>query len=195
MQTPTPSHHHEAHQHEPNQHGMGMFTRLFIYGVIVADVFAITYFGGTWLLTGTILPHAHEEKIVVAGAEEATQAAEGPKEAAPAFDLASYVADPVKGAQVAAKCKACHTFEQGAPNRTGPNMWGIYDGPFMHKNDFSYSAAFAAKKAEITKWDETHLHAFLENPKSYIPGTKMSFNGIKNPAERADLIAWMKTLR
>lgn len=174
---------------------MGPLTRLFIYGVIVADVFAIVYFGGTWLLTGTILPHPHEEKIIVAGAEDAAKPSESAKEAAPAFDLATYVADPVKGAQVAAKCKACHTFEQGGPNRTGPNMWGIFNNHYMHKEDYSYSSAFAAKKAEITTWDEQHLHAFLENPKSYIPGTKMSFNGIKNPAERADLIAWLKTLQ
>lgn len=173
---------------------MTPLTRLFIYGVIVADLMAVVYFGGTALLTGSVLPEHEEAKIVVPGAETAAASAT-PAEAAPAFDLASYVADPVKGQQVAGKCKACHTFESGGPNRTGPNLFGIYGGPVTHKEDFAYSDAMKGKKAEFGTWDETHLFAFLESPRDYVPGTKMQFNGVKNPKERADLIAWMKTLK
>ena len=179
-------------------HGLGPFTKVFIYSVIVADLFAVVYFGGNAILTGSIIPaHGkHTEKVLVAGAEEeAPSASAAPAAAQPAFDLATYVADPVKGEKIAAKCKACHTFDAGGPNRTGPNQWGIVGAPVAHMANFSYSSALLAKKAEFGTWDEKHLHGFLENPREYVPGTKMAFGGIKNPAERADLIAWLKTLK
>lgn len=169
--------------------------RVFIYSVIVADLFAVVYFGGKLALTGSILPHAEHAQIVVPGAEEAHADGGAPKAEEPAFDLASYTPDPVKGQAVAGKCKACHTFENGGPNRVGPNLWGIYGAPAMHTAGFAYSGAMEAKKAEIGSWDETKLHAFVESPKEYVPGTKMQFNGVKNPKERADLIAWLKTLK
>lgn len=176
---------------------MSPFVRIFIYSVIVADLFAVIFFGGHAILTGSILPeHAEHEKIIVEGAENPTETASAtPAVVQPAFDLATYVADPVKGQQIAAKCKACHTFENGGPNRTGPNMWGIVGNHVAHKDDFAYSSALMGKKAEIGTWDEKHLFAFIEAPRDYIPGTKMQFNGVKNPAERADLIAWLKTLK
>jgi cytochrome c2 len=188
---------HDSEGHgEGHGHGLSPFTRLFVYAVIVADVFAIVYFGGTYVLTGSIIPHKTEDKVVVAGAEEeAPKASAEAAPAEPAFDLASYVADPVKGEKVAAKCKACHTFAQGEPNRVGPNQWGIMGGPLGHSPGFAYSSALLAKKAEVPVWTDEAMHAFLAAPKEWLPGTKMQFNGIRNPQERADLIAWMKTLK
>ncbi len=177
---------------------MNKLSQAFISTVIVADLLAVVYFGGSYILTGSILPshEGAEAKTIVPGAEEAATATAGePKAAEPAFDLASYVADPVKGEKVAAKCKACHSFDNGGANKTGPNMWNIVNAPVGHMEGYSYSSALMAKKAEIGTWDETKLYAFLEAPKEYIPGTKMQFNGIKNPAERADLVAWLKTLK
>lgn len=177
-------------------HGLSPFTRLFIYAVIIADVFAVVFFGGTYVLTGSIIPHKAENKVVVAGAEaDAPKTAEAAGPAEPAFDLASYVADPVKGEKIAAKCKACHTFAQGEPNRVGPNQWGIMGGPMGHSEDYSYSSALMAKKTEVPMWTEGAMHAFLAAPKEWMPGTKMQFNGIRNPQERADLIAWLKTMK
>ena len=174
---------------------MSPFVRIFIYSVIVADLFAVVVFGGRFILSGSILNEPHAEKIVVAGAESAAAAAGAPAEAAPAFDLATYVADPVKGEKVAAKCKACHTFESGGPNRTGPNLFGIDGAPVTHKADFSYSSAMVAEKGKIGTWTEANLFKYLEDPQGFVPGTKMQFNGIKSPAERADLVAWLKTLK
>jgi cytochrome c len=175
---------------------MSPLTRGFISAVIVADLLAVVYFGGSYILTGHVLPeHGTEAKIIVAGAEAPTEATGTPKAEEKPFDLAAYVADPVKGEKVAAKCKACHTFDNGGPDRTGPNMWGIVGSHVAHRDGFSYSGALVGKKAEIGTWDEPHLFAFLAAPKEYIPGTKMQFNGVKNPAERADLIAWLKTLK
>jgi cytochrome c len=176
---------------------MTPFTRVFIYSVIVADLFAVIYFGGSLVLTGSILPeHGDENKVIVAGADQPAGAeAAAPKADAKPFDLASYVADPVKGEKVAAKCKACHTFESGGPNRTGPNLFGIVGAPVEHKADFSYSAAMADHKAQVGTWTEKNLFDYLESPRDVVPGTKMQFNGVKDPAERADLIAWLKTLK
>lgn len=171
-------------------------TRAFITTIIVADLFAVAYFGGTWLLTGSVLPHKEEHKVVVAGAEAATESIAGAATAAavPAFDPATYVADVGRGEKIAAKCKACHSFDNGGPNRVGPNQWGIVGSHLAHKSDFSYSAALLEKKATVPTWTPEALDAFLANPREYIPGNKMQFAGIKNPAERADLIAWLKTL-
>jgi len=171
-------------------------TKTFIGAVILADLFAITYFGGTWLLTGSVLPHPEETKVVVAGAESTPAASATTQVAAePAFDRATYTPDVGRGEKIAAKCKACHSFDNGGPNRVGPNQWGIYGSHLAHKADFSYSAALLEKKASVPVWDEAALDAFLAAPRDYIPGNKMQFNGIKNPAERADLIAWLKTLK
>jgi cytochrome c len=170
-------------------------TKTFIYAVIVADLFAITYFGGTALLTGSILPHKEEAKIVVAGAETAAQAAGPALAAAPAFDRATYTPDVGRGEKISAKCKACHSFDNGGPNRVGPNQWGIYGGKMAHAAGFSYSAALTEKAAAGAKWDEAALDGFLAAPRDWLPGNKMQFNGIKDPAERADLIAWLKTLK
>lgn len=170
-------------------------TKTFIYAVIVADLFAITYFGGTALLTGSILPHKEETKIVVAGAEAAADTAAAPTVAVAAFDRASYTPDVGRGEKISAKCKACHSFDNGGPNRVGPNQWGIYGSKFGHREDFNYSAAINEKHAAGALWDEAALDGFLAAPRDYLPGNKMQFNGIKNPAERADLIAWLKTLK
>jgi cytochrome c len=189
---PPPQTPHDTHA----SHGLSPFTRLFVYAVIVADVFAVVFFGGTYVLTGSIIPHQAEDKVVVAGAEaDAPKTAAEAAPAEPAFDLASYVADPVKGEKVAAKCKACHTFAQGEPNRVGPNQWAIMGSHLGHREDFTYSSALLAKKAEVPVWTEDAMHAFLANPKEWLPGTKMQFNGIRDAKERADLIAWMKTMK
>lgn len=187
--------HHPTSGSAAGSHGMSPLIRLFIYAVIVADLFALVYFGGTLLITGSLAAHAPENKVIVAGAEEAAAPATSTEAATPAFDLAAYVADPVKGAQVAAKCKACHNFDAGGPNRTGPNLFGIVGATVTHKPDFSYSTALVAKKAEWPTWTEAELHQFIENPKQTVPGTKMQFNGVRDPKDRADLIAWLKTLQ
>lgn len=171
-------------------------TKAFITTIIVADLFAVAFFGGTWLLTGSVIPHAEAHKIVVAGAE-APAHAEGATQvaAAPAFDAATYVADIGRGEKIAAKCKACHSFDNGGPNRVGPNQWALVGAPLGHAAGFSYSSALLEKKASVPTWTPEALDAFLANPREYMPGNKMQFAGIKNPAERADLIAWLKTLK
>lgn len=101
-------------------------------------------------------------------------------------------ADVAAGQRGSRACGACHTFDKGGPNRVGPNLFGIVNAPHAHAAGFAYSDAIKAKAA--TPWSYEELNAFLANPKAYAPGTKMNFAGIRSVQERANLIAWMRTL-
>jgi cytochrome c len=93
-----------------------------------------------------------------------------------------------KGAEVAKKCAACHTFEKGGPNRVGPNLYGIVGAPRGEGRDFNFSAAMKAKGGT---WTLDELDKFLANPREYIPGTAMTFAGVPNGKDRADLLAYL----
>lgn len=169
---------------------MGTFTRIFCVGVIVADLGAIVYLGGNYLTTGEIFPSHENETHAIAMAEEAAT----PKvEIAAADPMENFVPDAEKGRKVSGKCKACHTFDNGGKNSTGPNLWGVVDRMAASHEGFAYSPAFQAK-ADMP-WTEENLNKFLENPRKFVDGTKMAFGGIKKPQDRANLIEWLKTLR
>ncbi len=104
-------------------------------------------------------------------------------------------ADAKKGEQVAKKCLACHTLDKGQPNKVGPNLYNVVGSPIIHPdNGFSYSQAFQDKTKEGFTWTFEHLDGFLTNPRGYIPGTAMSFAGLKKPEDRADVIDYLRTL-
>ncbi len=103
-------------------------------------------------------------------------------------------AKPEAGAKVAKVCVSCHTFEQGGPNKTGPNLFGVVGNHLAHKDDFKYSAAFQTEQASGKTWTYDALFAYLDNPKAYLPGNMMSFAGVKNLQQRADLIAYLKSI-
>lgn len=88
-----------------------------------------------------------------------------------------------------AKCAACHKVEKGAPNGIGPNLHGIVGKAVASVEGFAYSPAMKAKGGV---WDEDSLDAYLENPRKIVPGTKMAFAGISDPAERDALIDWLE---
>ncbi len=105
------------------------------------------------------------------------------------------VADAGRGERGAAACRACHSFDNGGPNRVGPNLWKVVDGPKAHIDGFGYSAALRERKAKGEKWGVAELDGFLKNPKGYLPGTSMSFAGIGRADQRADLIAYLTSLK
>jgi cytochrome c len=103
--------------------------------------------------------------------------------------LASATVD--KGQSAAKKCASCHSFEKGGPNKVGPHLWGVVDRQRAHESGFEYSAALKEKGGT---WTYDELDHFLANPKGYVPGTKMAFAGITSPAERADVIVYLRSL-
>lgn len=93
------------------------------------------------------------------------------------------------------KCKTCHMVGPDAKNRVGPMLNGIIGAPAGAVEGFKYSSALEAKKAEGLVWTEEEMDAFLTKPKEYMKGTKMSFPGFKDEADRANVIAYLKSIQ
>ena len=94
--------------------------------------------------------------------------------------------DPKRGEEIYHRCLACHSLEH---NRVGPRHCGLFGRKAGSLKDYSYSTAM--KKYGVI-WNEKTLDHFLENPMKAVPGTKMGYAGVKDPQERADLIAYLK---
>ena len=99
-------------------------------------------------------------------------------------------ADVAKGEAVFKKCTACHTIAQGGANGIGPNLWAALGKPHGHVAGFAYSDAL---KGVAGNWDWESMDKWLANPKKYAPGTKMTFAGLGNPEERANLLAYLNS--
>ncbi len=96
-----------------------------------------------------------------------------------------------KGKSTAKQCEACHTFAKGGPNRVGPNLWNVVGNERGEGRGFNFSSAMKAKGG---KWTYEELDKFLTDPRGYISGTAMTFAGIKNDQQRADVIDFLHTL-
>lgn len=101
--------------------------------------------------------------------------------------------DAKAGEKVFAKCKACHTVEEGGKNRVGPNLYGVFGKPVgSNQAEFKYSKALRALGDEGELWTPALLDAWLANPKGVIAKTKMIFPGLKKPDDRANVIAYIQ---
>jgi cytochrome c len=118
------------------------------------------------------------------------EGAEGEAGGAAAVPFATLLAsaDPAKGAEVFKKCTACHTVNQGGANGIGPNLYGVVGKPHGHLPGFAYSDAL---KSVPGNWDFDAMDAWLTSPRKYAPGTKMTFAGLGNAQDRANVVAYL----
>lgn len=97
--------------------------------------------------------------------------------------------DPAQGKKLYKKCKACHTISKDGADKVGPNLWSLVGRKIASRDGFKYSDALTA--LSVKSWEPAFLDAYLSAPKTAIPGNKMVFAGIKKPAERQNLIAYL----
>ncbi|MBY0613416.1 MAG: cytochrome c family protein [Beijerinckiaceae bacterium] len=127
--------------------------------------------------------------------EEKTEtAAAAPAAAAEPIAKRLASADPAKGQSAAKACQSCHNLQKGGGNGQGPALWGVVERQQGAHPGFTYSATLADFSAKGGKWTYENLDQFIENPKGYAAGTKMSYAGIKDPKARADVIAYLRSL-
>jgi cytochrome c len=142
------------------------------------------------LAAGGIFSTASDTVAYSVEVPEAGAAAGGAAE--PEVDVAALVAaaDVAKGETIFKKCAACHHTDN--TNAVGPHLNGIVGRPVGSVSDFSYSDAM---KSHGGDWTPDNIFHFIASPKKFVPGTKMSFAGLPKQDERADVIAYLETLK
>jgi len=119
-----------------------------------------------------------------AGAEEEE---EGPID----FGVLLASADISAGERVARRCASCHTFDSGMADGTGPHLYGVLGRAVAAVDGFNYSSAMQEYAETVDGWGYENMFNFLENPRRYMPGTAMSFAGLRDQEDRINLIAYM----
>jgi cytochrome c len=158
-------------------------------GAVLATCFVIA---GLVQLSGGVFS---QEKVAKPGfkvevTEEAAGGAAAP-EVPPDWGTVLKTADPAAGAAVFEKCKSCHNADNGGPNGTGPNLWGVVGrAPASHPG-FAYSDGMKGFAAKQPIWDYEHIYEFVKGPQAYINGTKMTFVGLKQQQDRINVIAYL----
>lgn len=157
------------------------------FGAIVAVCLAVVVIGyvGDFL----VHPRKHEAAAVAVAHKEPA----APKEEEKAVPFATLLAsaDAAAGKKVSGKCKSCHDLTDKEKLRIGPPLWNIVGADKGRTDKFSYSSAV---KDVGGKWTYNDLDHFLASPKDFLKGTKMAFPGVKNAKDRANLIAYLRTL-
>lgn len=125
-------------------------------------------------------------------AGETTEVAEAP--GVDPIAVRMQTATPEAGQSLINRCQSCHDYSPENANRTGPGIYDIVGQEIAHHEGFAYSDILNEMGAAGEVWDYEHLDSFLESPRSYAPGTKMTFAGLSNPMDRANLIAFLRSL-
>ncbi|NIJ38346.1 cytochrome c [Sphingopyxis panaciterrae] len=137
------------------------------------------------------LPVVLAGALALAGCGKSEAPADSPAAGDSAVEAPAAAIEPTAamGEQVFKRCMACHTIDAGGRNGIGPNLHGIVGRAVASHEGFSYSGAMKAKGGA---WDEAALDAFLEAPMKAVPGTRMAFAGVIDPADRKALLLYLK---
>lgn len=178
--------------------GAGMFTTFLVHPLPAPEANKVLQVNTT-----TFAPVAGAE--APAAAPAAAEAAAGtaapaaPAAAAPAAAALPPVgpllaaADPEAGKTLARRlCATCHTFDQGGRNGAGPNLWNVVGGPHGHAEGFNYSPVIKGMHDQV--WSYEELNRWLASPRDYATGNRMAFAGLRDPKQRADVIAYLRSL-
>jgi len=131
----------------------------------------------------------HVEGVVTTASTGGGTAAPA-EETIPDFGTVLPTADVTAGKAVSARCEQCHDISKGGPNKIGPELWNVIGRPRATEAGFSYSSAMAA---DHNAWTYEGLFKFLKSPQAVVPGTKMSFAGLRSPQDRINLLAYLRT--
>ncbi len=156
--------------------------------IIAAILVGLLLFMGVTIMSESLF-EGEEEVLLGAGEEAASETEEVMVAAGPTFNYLLVQAAMNPSARSFNKCKACHTPDQGGANRIGPNLFEVVGSTLGSKEGYSYSSAMASKGGA---WSYDALNAFLESPANTVPGTKMTFAGIRTVEERAAIIAYLR---
>jgi len=139
------------------------------------------------------VPKPAKPGYVVEGVTEeaSTTASTAPvEESIPDWGTVLPAADAPAGQKISARCEQCHDLSKGGPNKIGPNLWGVLGRARATHPGFSYSGAMSASH---DNWGFDSIFKFLKSPATMVPGTKMSFAGLRSAQDRINLIAWLRT--
>ena len=141
---------------------------------------------GATLVTGQVFKAERPETMgyPIEGVEEESSGAA----AEPPIAHFLQTADAARGESAFRKCAACHTINQGGANGLGPNLYANMGAAIAHVAGFNYSDAL---RSHGGNWDWDAMSAWLASPRSFAPGTRMTFAGLSNPQERADLLLYL----
>ena len=163
----------------------------FVGAILVGGLVAMVTGAVAHMLVAPKHHEGGEMAAISSGAAPEPSAAPAPAALEPVSPLLAK-ADPHKGQQIAMKCQACHDFTKGGPNKIGPNLWGIVGSKPAEVPGYAFSDAMKAR--EDKPWTYEALSDFLAAPRSFVPGTKMTFAGLPKVEDRADVIAYLRTL-
>lgn len=145
---------------------------------------------------GDSLFHAEQPEqfgypVDLAALEGASGPAEEEVEGPVDFGVLLASADISAGERVARRCASCHSFDSGMADGTGPHLWGVLGRAVAAVDGFNYSAAMEEYGETTDAWRYENMYNFLESPRRYMPGTAMSFAGLRDQEDRINLIAYM----
>ncbi len=164
-----------------------------IYRVVAAILTAgIIAMGSGFIATILVQPTELEQNAYrIDTGIETVEAVEDEEEALPPVGPLLASADPAAGQGLSRACGTCHSFDQGGPNKVGPNLWNIVNRPVAATEGFRFSEALTGRGGE---WTYEELNGFLAKPREWVPGTAMSYAGMRSPDDRANMVAWLRSL-